>query len=341
MSTQLDDYQLAARTLRERLKNKEYRKYPLGQEAGHYLRWKRGQITDSTYRDYEACLDKLAREFPDLEIVAFDEKLVGTELLEGFLDKQWGESAPRTYNKNLSIVKDFFKWAVLKGKIHGDPTFPLVPHKKRDVHRESFNEERILTILANGPAADALRRDRLALRLLLRYGLRKGALAAIQFKHFDENRRRLTVFTKGEKIRDMPIVSQEFWDDLAKLQLEIGASPEHFLMARQKWVWRGYEPDGSSRGVTMSFPDKAMSHHGLHDWWYRCLTRAGIVSQGTTSGQKMHKARHSAGQRILDVTGNLKAAQRQLGHASIQTTGDIYTDWDADQQAATMTEIDV
>ena len=49
-----------------------------------------------------------------------------------------------------------------------------------------------------------------------------------------------------------------------------------------------------------------MSDHGLHDWWYACLERAGVVEEGTTSGERMHKARHTAGQRVLDVTGNLK-----------------------------------
>ena len=47
----------------------------------------------------------------------------------------------------------------------------------------------------------------------------------------------------------------------------------------------------------------------------------------------MHKARHTAGQRVLDATGNLKAAQKLLGHESIQTTGDVYTDWDVEQLA--------
>ncbi len=53
----------------------------------------------------------------------------------------------------------------------------------------------------------------------------------------------------------------------------------------------------------------------------------------------MHKSRHTAGQRVLDATGNLKAVQKLLGHASIQTTGDIYADWDIDQLAATMTDV--
>ena len=63
------------------------------------------------------------------------------------------------------------------------------------------------------------------------------------------------------------------------------------------------------------------------------------MPQGTTSGERMHKARHTAGQRVLDHTGNLKAVQQLLGHASIQTTGDIYTDWDLDQLAATMADV--
>ena len=39
---------------------------------------------------------------------------------------------------------------------------------------------------------------------------------------------------------------------------------------------------------------------------------------------------------MLDATGNLKAVQKLLGHASIQTTGDIYTDWDVDQLAQSL-----
>jgi site-specific recombinase XerC len=47
-------------------------------------------------------------------------------------------------------------------------------------------------------------RDRIALRLLLDYALRKGALRVVQIKHFDHQRRRLTVFTKGQKVRELP-----------------------------------------------------------------------------------------------------------------------------------------
>lgn len=331
----LDTYQQAAAIVREAVKDKSYRVYPLGQEAGEYLRWKRGRITAATYKDVESFLDKLAREFPDLEIDSF-EPPVGTQRLEEFLDRLWGDSAPRTYNKNLSWCKDFFKWAVLKGKLHGDPSLPIVPHKKRDVHRETFSASNHAAIIASGPADGDLRRDRIALRLLLTYGLRKGALQTVQFKHFDANRRRLTIFTKGSKVREVPLVDQALWDDLEKLQFDIGAEPHHFLLCRQKTAWRGYNDDGSSKFERLQYPEQAMGGHGLHRWWYGCLERAGLVEKGQQRGEKMHKARHTAGQAVLDKTGNLKAAQKLLGHSSIQTTADIYTDWDIDQLAETM-----
>lgn len=83
-------------------------------------------------------------------------------------------------------------------------------------------------------------------------------------------------------------------------------------------------------------PDHPMGDHAMHDWWYRRLAHAGIVAKGVTHGERLHKARHTAGQRVLDATGNLKAAQKLLGHATIDTTGDSYTDWDDDQLAATL-----
>jgi integrase len=53
----------------------------------------------------------------------------------------------------------------------------------------------------------------------------------------------------------------------------------------------------------------------------------------------MQNARHTAGQRMLDKTGNLKAVQKLLGHSSIQTTADIYADWDIDQLEASLSEV--
>lgn len=322
-----------ARLWRETMKDKSYRAFPLGLEAGHYLRAKGKRLTKESYRDYEACLDKLARYFADLELADL-EPPVGTERLEEFLEFQWGARAARTYNKNLSLLRDFFLFQVRRGKLTGDPTLVIERAKARAVLRTTFTPDDRNAILASNPDL----RDRVALRLLLDYGLRKGALQGIQYKHFDHHRKRLTMFTKGGKIRELPIPHASFWFDLERVILEREAEPFHYLMCRSKAVFHGYLPDGSTRMDETLFRDQAMGAHGLHDWWYACLSRAGIVAEGVTSGERMHKARHTAGQRVLDATGNLKAVQKLLGHESIQTTGDTYTDWDVEQLAASLIE---
>lgn len=331
----LSDLAQAARLLREAVKDKSYRALPLGQEAGHYLRAKRKRLTTSSYRDYESCLDKLARYFADLQIGDL-EPPTGTERLEEFLDAQWGEGAGRTYNKNLSILRDFFKFQVLRGKLHGDPTLAIERAKKRDVYRTTFSGDQVRAIIAAQPDL----RDRVALRLLLNYGLRKGALKAIQFKHFDHERRRLSIFTKGDKIRTIPIPDPHFWLELERLMSpfeERQAGSTHYLMQRQRKFPCRFDENGKAIEYrTRYWPDHPMGEHGLHDWWYRCLERAGVVDPGVTKGERIHKARHTAGQRVLDHTGNLKAVQKLLGHASIQTTGDVYADWDIDQLAETL-----
>ena len=217
---------------------------------------------------------------------------------------------------------------VLRRHLHGDPTLPIERAKKRSVHRETFSVDERNAILASNPEL----RDKVSLRLLLDYGIRKDALEHVQFKHFDHHRKRLTIFTKGGKTRDLPIPQPGFWFDLERVILEEEAQPHFYLLPRQKAI-------PQKRVMVMHrFHEKPLGEHGLHNWSYRCLQQAGIVPTGVTSGERMHKARHTAGQRVLDVTGNVKAVQKLLGHESIQTTGDICTNWDIEQLAETLLE---
>lgn len=313
-----------ARLFEERvMRDKSYQLLPLGMEAAEYLRYKRKRMTKSSLVTYEYVLDKLAREFPHLEIGDF-EPPAGTRLLEKFLDDRWG-GEPRTYNRNLSVISNFFKRAHITGKMIGNPTTAIERAKPRQVHRTTFTADQSRAIIASQDD----RRDRIALRLLLNYGIRKGALQQVQYQHFDHVRKRLTIFTKGGKVRDIPLPHPEFWFDLERLILDCNAEGFHYLMPGRR---------GNQRAMNL-VPDKPISAHGLHNWWYRCLENAGVVALGTRKGERMHKARHTAGQRVLDHTGNLKAVQKLLGHSSIQTTGDTYTDWDIEQLNVTMAQV--
>lgn len=76
----------------------------------------------------------------------------------------------------------------------------------------------------------------------------------------------------------------------------------------------------------------------MHDWWYRCLHRAGIVDEGVTPVSGCTRPVTPPASACSTPPGNLKAVQKLLGHASIQTTGDIYNDWDDEQLAQSLLE---
>lgn len=316
----------AARMMREVARDRTYELYPLGGDVTAYLRWKRKRLTKGSDRKYTGTLAVFAADHLDLELKDF-EPPVGTERVEEWLDRHWGpdKASPRTYNGHHSIIKDFFRFQVARGHMSGDPMLQIERAKARDPHRETFNIDQVRAIVASQDD----RRDRLALRLLLNYALRKDELRKVQFKHFDHVRLQVTVFGKGGTVTPIPIPDQAFWHDLERLILDTQAEPSHYLMCGRR---------GNRHGSRL-LPDTQIGNHGLHDWWYARLADAGIVAEGITKGTRMHTARHTAGQALLDATGNLKAVQKLLRHKSMLTTADVYVDWQLDQLAASLEEV--
>jgi integrase len=150
--------------------------------------------------------------------------------------------------------------------------------------------------------------------MLLMMGLRKGELASARFRDFDLGRRRLRVHGKGGKIRQTPIPTEELRQEIATLSLRRDPM-EHLLY-----------PEKRGPGERLLWEDrrKPLSGPAMHRWWYRCLTRAGVVAEGTTSGKKMHGARYTAGTEFYLATGDIYATQQLLGHADVSTTANIY-----------------
>jgi hypothetical protein len=130
-------------------------------------------------------------------------------------------------------------------------------------------------------------RDTIALRLLLDYALRNGALCAIQFKHFDHQRQRLTIFTKGERIRELPIPDPAFWKDLEHPFLDIGARPDDYLLCRHRMIPVG-KPDatGKRRTEQRHLPDKPMSQNGAHLWCTPAYTTPGSSRRARTVARR-------------------------------------------------------
>jgi integrase len=296
------------------MKDKSYAATPLGLEARRYYRWKKNEwgATAETMRDYELILAKIALDYADLELSDF-EPPVGTERLREFIHNRWGERTPRTRAKVISVLRDFFSWAVREGRLSGNPALAIMRPRKRDVARGTFTPSDAAKLLSSQPR----RRDRVAVLLLHRLGLRKGELGRFQFKHYDG--RNLTVYGKGEKVRYLPIIDQELRLELERHILERQPEPDEFLLYPEKLGPEFYK---GPIGTIWEDRFKPLSSTAMHRWWGKCLDRAKL------SHRPMHEMRHTALTEFLRATGNLKLTQMLAGHADIGTTANIYAHLD-------------
>ena len=304
----------AARIMREALRDRSYRATSLGLEVARYYRWKKNEwgATAETLRDYEAILAKLALDHADLELTDL-EPPVGTERLREFIDHRWGEAAPRTRGKVISVLRDFFAYQIREQRLSANPALPISRPRRRDSTRGTFSESDIAKLLS----ACSRQRDRVAVLLLFRLGLRKGELARLQFRHYDG--RNLTVRGKGGKVRLIPVVDDDLRLEFERHILDRGPSPDEFLLYPEKI---GPEFYGGPVGVIWESRTSEMSLTATHRWWTRRLKDAGLPHR------PMHEARHTAITQFLRDTGNLKLAQMLAGHADISTTANIYAHLD-------------
>jgi integrase len=238
---------------------------------------------------------------------------VGTERLREFIDDRWGERTPRTRAKVISVLRDFFAWAVRERGLTGNPAVPIFRPRKRDVARGTFTPADVAKLIGS----QARQRDRVALLLLFRLGLRKGELSRVQFKHYDG--RRLTVFGKAGKVRYLPVVDSELRLQLERHILDRGPDPNEFLLYPEKI---GPEFPAGPLATIWEDRQRPMSSTSMHRWWTGCMERAGLAHR------PMHEARHTAITEWLRRTGNLKLAQMLAGHADIGTTANIYAHLD-------------
>jgi integrase len=302
----------AARIIREAVKDKSYRKTPLGQLVGRYLRWFRNEYgaTDSTIRDYEAVLGRMSLLLADKEPLE-----VSTDDLREVIDT-WAMRRARTRAKVTSVIRAFWVWAEEEGHIPFSPASkirrPRAPRKTAPLLPADVDEVLL--------GCTRTSRDRLALLVLLDCGVRRAELAGIRVRDFDLRRQQLAVFGKGQKERVIPLRGRI----VMALRTYLGEplefvdrrpDPDDYLLYPEKRT-----PD---RRVHWADPKKACAPNTVHRWWYRMLEQAGLVGHGVRSGLNMHRARHTFATELRRVAG-VEAASQALGHSDLSTTLGIY-----------------
>jgi integrase/recombinase XerC len=283
----------AARIIRESVRNKSYRATGLGQVAGHYMRAKRwGGAAENTLTSYESVLARFTLDHADLDLKDF-EPPVGTERLMEFLDLHWADASPNTRAHRLAVMRDFFAWAVATQRMYGNPALTVkAPRRQTLAERRAHARTEIQQIVAAQPSL----RDQVCILLMGRLALRRDELRRLKVSDVDLAQGFLSVYGKGDKRALVPIVYPEVSDALYLHIQGEGRGPDEYLLYAKK------------------ARERMMSPPGVHNWWARCLERAGIPHF------PMHELRHSAIDELNRQTGDVVAASQLARHASVATT---------------------
>ena len=311
---------LAARVLRDAMKDKSYQQTPIGTMVRRYIRWLRNEYgaTPATVRDYEAILARMSLTLADKQPTEVD-----AEDLRDVIDL-WAEREARTRQKVTSVIRSFWGWMEEQGLLALSPAARIRrPRAPKKIARTLPTDARSrLLEVARHP------RDRMGLFCLLGLGMRREELAGLQILNFDTDGRWVRVFGKGQKERRLPLRGPVLAEHGLLLSADlphVGRPPEpdDYLLYPVDRRAIGKGPEGEMRYRRTGRPKDHPSPQAVHRWWYRIAQDAGLVGRGVTSGLNMHRARHLFAMELRRVAG-IDAASQALGHSDLSTTLSIY-----------------
>ncbi|KER02952.1 tyrosine recombinase XerC [Photorhabdus temperata] len=203
----------------------------------------------------------------------------------------------------LSSLRSFFDWQVTQGEISVNPAKTVsTPGTKRHLPKNIDVDEvnQLLNINFNDPLSV---RDRTMLEVMYGAGLRLSELVGLDCPHLDLESGEVWVSGKGSKERKVPL----------------GQTAVEWL---NRWLEMRelFEPEDNA--VFISNSGRRISTRNVQ----KRFAQWGI-RQGMSSHIHPHKLRHSFATHILESSGDLRAVQELLGHASLSST-QIYTHLD-------------
>jgi len=228
-------------------------------------------------------------------------------------------AAPASLARRLSAWRRFFDWLARRREIDTNPAIGIRAPKRARRLPKALSPDQAVQLAAHEPADSPLAlRDKAMVELLYSSGLRLSELVALDWRYFgadadgpastswlDLQGRRVTVLGKGGRVRAVPVGSPA----LQALQA--------WLAARSAWI------EGEPRALFVNARGWRLSGRSVQTRLARLAARLGL-------GVRVHPhvLRHSMASHVLQSSGDLRAVQELLGHASIATT-QIYTrlDW--------------
>lgn len=289
------------------LRDSRHRTARAAREQQDWLAWlELGGLAARTLEEYERNTAVLLRLFPDTPFEEFSDGDLAHAL----------RTFPNAGNR-VAAYRNWFKWGRRTGRRPDNPCdlLPEFRRKKRKV-LDIFTDAEEAALCAL-PTPDGQ-----LMTVLFDAGLRRQEAVCLTVRRCDLQRRRVIVKegAKGARERVVPM-GDRLAQALGDLFLFEGLGPKDHL-------W--YSRPGGGRRVRR---DRPASVSSFRDWWIRCLDAADVAYK------RPHMTRHTFATRWRARGLDLDEIQVLLGHASIQTTRDIYVHTEVDDIARRMEEL--
>ncbi len=236
--------------------------------------------------------------------------------------------SPRTIARRLSAWRGFFDWLAEQGRVSDNPARGVrAPRAPRRLPGALAPDQAVRLVEgdARAPAGFEASRDRAMFELLYSSGLRLSELTSLDVQHFPGPGARsrswlsldeaeLTVTGKGSRMRTVPIGSHAL------------AALRDWLAERERFL--ASNPNADNKALFLGRRGGRIANRNVQ----LRLKRQGIA-RGVPASVHPHMLRHSFASHLLQSSGDLRAVQELLGHASIAST-QIYTSLDFQRLAA-------
>jgi integrase/recombinase XerC len=210
----------------------------------------------------------------------------------------------RSVARRLSAVRTFLSYLVEMGEVGSNAGVHVQAPKPPRRLPSTLDADQVASLLAISGDDFLTLRDRAMLELFYSSGLRLAELVSLDLVDVDAADRTVRVTGKGSKTRVVPVgkAALAALHDWREVRREVAKNGEQAL-----FLTRNGERI-SRRSV------QARVNH-----WAR--------RQGAPTGVHPHMLRHSFATHVLESSGDLRAVQEMLGHASLSTT-QVYTHLD-------------
>jgi integrase/recombinase XerC len=212
--------------------------------------------------------------------------------------------APRSIARRLSAVRSFLRVLVANGHLGANVASNVSAPKPRRRLPGTLDADQVAKLLESSGDGALDLRDRAMLELFYSSGLRLAELVRLELADLDFADKTVRVTGKGNKTRILPV---------GRHALE---AVRHWLPERSGLAPREEPALFVSRNGNRLAPRSVQARL---DRWAR--------ARGSERHLHPHLLRHSFASHLLESSGDLRAVQELLGHASISTT-QVYTHLD-------------